>query len=84
MKQQHAVWRRIAGIVGLFALAVVRAPPVRAQTPTEQIAECMEEAWEANKACIDDLPWWAEILCAVRFEADVILCAPQFVYRSLK
>jgi predicted lipoprotein len=71
--------RRIAGILALFALFLTPARPAAAQTPTQEIAECIFNAFDELMECIDDLPWWAEVLCDARFYADVILCLPKIV-----
>lgn len=45
-----------------------------AEGPTSEIAECIGEAWGEGVECVDDLPFYLDFLCALRFESDIILC----------
>lgn len=44
------------------------------QTPTEAVAACIENAWAVNSGCQTDASAWNDIPCAIKFEADAILC----------
>ena len=61
-----------------FALAALFAPPriAAAQTPTGAVLECLDEAADDFKKCVDDLAWYAEALCYARYAADGVLCLP--------
>jgi hypothetical protein len=84
MFRSTGVVRRVAGIIALFLLFLVRTPAVEAQTPTDEIANCITDAWDVYLECLDDLPWWAELLCAARFTSDAILCLPKEVMDAVK
>lgn len=45
-----------------------------AEGPSAEIAECLGEAWADDVECIEDLAWYVEWLCALRWESDVVLC----------
>jgi hypothetical protein len=84
MLRSSRVVRDVAGVFALFMMALLYAPPVRAESGTDEIAECIDGSWDEYLECIDDLPWWAELLCAARFSADVILCLPRIVLDGAK
>jgi hypothetical protein len=84
MLRSSRVARDVAGVFMLFVMALLYAPPVRAESGTGEIAECIEESWDEYIECIDDLPWWAEVLCAARFTADVVLCLPKIILDGAK
>lgn len=84
MLRSSRVVRDVAGVVALFMLALLYNPPVQAQTPTQQVVACIEEAWGEYTGCLADLPWWAEVLCAARFTADAVLCTPKIVLDAVK
>jgi hypothetical protein len=75
--------KRFTRIIMLSAaLAVygaVRSPADLDAGETDKIAQCIEEAYQDAIQCIDDLPWYAQMLCNLRFNADVILCLPKWV-----
>lgn len=84
----HAgIGRRIVGIVTLGLLLATYAEITHAQTEpggSDEIAECLTDAWDRYGECLDDLPWYAELLCAARFSSDTVLCAPQWIIGKLK
>ncbi len=57
----------------LLLLLVGTAKPD--DSPTQAIAACMGNATNSLISCTYDLPWYAEWLCGVRWEADIVLCA---------
>ncbi len=67
---------------GVLLFALLFAFQVRAQsvptspdeTPTERVAACINNASSAYGECLNDLPWYVEFLCTLKFDADVILC----------
>lgn len=77
-------WVRVTGILGLvFALVIGGVLPAAAQTltPTQTIEKCVDNAADKFVECVDDLPSWAELLCASRYAADAILCVPSTVLK---
>ncbi|HSJ23930.1 MAG TPA: hypothetical protein VK929_04535 [Longimicrobiales bacterium] len=80
MQKETGVFRKLVGVALLFMLFVGYTPTaVQAQTETEKIAECVDEAIAAAVECIDDLAWYWEWLCVAKFAADSILCLPKLV-----
>lgn len=78
MFTRTGVVRRVAGIVALVMLLMTHARVVEAQESLSgEIAECITGAWALYLECLDDLPFWAELLCAARFTSDAILCFPK-------
>lgn len=61
----------------LFAASSIIWPATArpTETPSEAIAACIRNAWNVNSACQTDGIWWNDVPCAIKFEADVILCA---------
>jgi len=84
MPHRSLLHRTLAGAVFLFMLFVAATPPVHAQSESNKIAECITDSWDEYLECLDDLPWWAEMLCAARFTSDVILCLPKIVLDAAK
>lgn len=84
MFRPTGVVRRVAGIATLFMLFLVHTPAVEAQSESDELASCITGAWDVYEECLDDLPWWAELLCAARFSSDVVLCAPKIVIDGAK
>jgi hypothetical protein len=52
----------------------VSAMDQRPPTPTERVAQCLTNAWDAYEECIGDTPWYAEGLCVLKNVADDALC----------
>lgn len=65
----------------LAVYGVVRSPENLAAGPTDAIASCLVEAYIDAIGCINDLPWYATMLCNLRFNSDVILCLPKSIAR---
>lgn len=84
MQKDTGVFRRLVGVALMFMLFVAYTPHAQAQTGTENAAACVEEALDSALECIDDLPWYLEALCAIKFTADVILCMPKLVLDGAK
>lgn len=61
-------------------LSPFTAGPLLAQgtvpTPTEAVANCLDNAANVFVQCLADLPWYAQGLCYSKYAADGILCAP--------
>lgn len=72
---------RILAITALLA-ALCLAPAGRTeaqQSPAsggaiDQSAQCLEAAWSRNVTCQKNSNWAVGFLCAVRFEAEALLC----------
>ena len=67
-------------VIGLGLSALTEA---KAQGLTGSTVACVDGAADEFKSCIDDLPWYGEALCYLRYASDGILCAPSIVYRAL-
>ena len=61
-------------VFGVMMILATMTSLVAQNTPTEEIAECIKNAWDKNVQCQTDGKKWNDILCAIKFEADVILC----------
>jgi hypothetical protein len=76
MKAKMPVISCALAVYGAVVLAAVVAPSgADAQTPTEAIADCIGDAWDSNDECQTNDTWWDDLPCAIKFEADVLLCA---------
>jgi hypothetical protein len=65
----------IVGYAFFVAYSVVYPSLLHAEpTPTEKIAACIKNAWRVNYACQTDGSWINDVFCAIKFEADAILC----------
>ena len=64
----------ISYIMLLLMAVVTQRSDAQEPTPTEAIAACISNAWQVNSKCQTDGNWWNDIPCAIKFEADVILC----------
>jgi hypothetical protein len=84
MPFRSLLYRSVAAAMLLFTLFFAAAPPVSAQGETDKVAECITDSWDEYLECLEDLPWWAELLCAARFTADVVLCLPKIVLDGAK
>jgi hypothetical protein len=60
----------------LLALTVGTA---RAETPVEEAANCINEAWEDNYKCQTNYWKWDDLLCAAKFEAEVVVCSLKII-----
>lgn len=67
-------------VIGLGLSAMTEA---KAQGSAGDVLNCVDSAADAFVSCVDDLPWYAEALCYLRYASDGILCAPSVVYRAL-
>lgn len=67
-------------VIGLGLSAMTEA---KAQSSAGDVLKCIDSAADAFVSCVDDLPWYAEGACYIRYAADGILCAPSIVYRAL-
>lgn len=70
----------LALVIGLGLSAMTEA---KAQSPSSGIVGCVDGAANEFKSCVDDLPWYAEGLCYLRYASDGILCAPSVVFRAI-
>ena len=71
---RKSVWLRmlLAAVPLALIITVVKAEQ---SGPTEAIRACMGQAVADELQCHDDLPWYAEPLCGLRFNSDIVLCA---------
>lgn len=77
-------WVRLPYIFALvIGLGLSSMTEAKAQSPTSDAVECVDGAANELKSCVDDLPWYAEGLCYLRYASDGVLCAPSIVYRAL-
>lgn len=83
MFHQTGIVRRLVGLIALLILFLMHAP-VQAQADTDAVAKCITDSWDEYEGCLEDLPWWAELLCAARFTSEVVLCAPTVVLDGAK
>lgn len=83
MFHQTGIARRLVGLIALLMIFLMHAP-VQGQVDTDSIAKCITDEWEEYEGCLADLPWWAELLCAARFTAEVVLCTPKMVLDGVK
>jgi hypothetical protein len=71
--------RSILSLCFLAAVGFATTQYAQGQTPTELIAECINDAWAVNSACQTDDSWLNDLGCAIKFEADLILCTTVLV-----
>ncbi len=45
-------------------------------TATGTVASCVYKATEVAAQCLEELPTLVEILCTLKWQADVVLCGP--------
>lgn len=84
MFMRTGVVRKVAGLITLVVLLAWYARVVEAQeSPAQEYGDCISGAWGEYEGCLEDLPWWAELLCAARFSADVILCLPKEALKAV-
>lgn len=77
-------WVRLPYIFALvIGLGLSSLTEAKAQSPTSDIVGCLDGAADELKTCIDDLPWYAERFCFMRYASDGILCAPSIVFKAL-
>jgi hypothetical protein len=67
-------------IIGLGLSAITEA---KAQSPSSGVVACIDGAANELKTCVDDLPWYQEAACYLRYASDGILCAPSVVFRAV-
>lgn len=84
MSTPTGVVRKFVAGAMLVLLLALHARVAEAQSPTDAIAECIAGAWDEYLECIDDVPWYAELLCPARFHSDVILCLPKEILGKIK
>ncbi len=70
----------IALVIGLGLSAMTEA---KAQSPTSGIVGCVEGAADELVRCVEDLPWYTEWACYMRYASDGILCAPSIAFKAL-
>ena len=68
----------------LAALLVSPVPSAEAQSPTNDVVACIDNAANELKKCVDEVRWYAEALCYARYASDGILCAPGVALSALK
>ena len=68
-----------------FSLAALFAPPriAAAQTRTDAVLACIDEAANDFKKCVDDLAWYAEALCYARYASEGVQCLPSGTFGAL-
>ena len=77
-------WVRLPYVFALaLALGLSALTEADAQSPTDGVVKCLDDAAEELKQCVDDLPWYAEALCYSRYASDGILCAPSVMLKAL-
>ena len=59
----------------LVLIVVARGDAQTTPGPTDRVATCIEDAVNRALECVDDLPWYAEWLCAARMNSDIIACS---------
>lgn len=70
-----------AGLLNLARPAVAQeADP----TPTEIAAQCLDNAGLSFVRCTERSNWIGDMLCAVKYAADAILCVPGIVVGGAK
>ncbi len=77
-------WVRLPYVFGLvLALGLSALTEADAQSPTNGVVKCVDDAANELKQCVDDLPWYAEALCYARYASDGVLCAPSIMLKAL-
>jgi hypothetical protein len=77
-------WVRLPYVFALvIGLGLSSLTEAKAQSPSSGIVGCVDGAADALKSCVDDLPWYGEALCYLRYASDGILCAPSIVFRAI-
>lgn len=67
-------FRRLAMAAALMLLLVALSRTAFAQTKTEKVAQCIDEAAEAYVDCTEKGGWLWDQACLIKYEADAILC----------
>jgi len=70
----------LALVIGLGLSAMTEA---KAPSPTDGFIGCVDGAADELKRCGDELPWYQEALCYMRYASDGIICVPSSVSRAL-
>lgn len=77
-------WVRLPYVFGLvLALGLSAMTEAKAQSKTDEVVECIDNAADELKKCVDDLKWYQEALCYARYASDGILCAPSIALKAL-
>lgn len=77
-------WVRLPYVVALvFGLVLSSVTTAQAQSKTDDVVKCVDDAANELKQCVDDLPWYAEALCYARYASDGVLCAPSVLIKAL-
>ena len=63
-----------SGLAGVVMLLATVATLMAQDTPTEAIAGCIKNSYDKNYQCQTDGKWWNDLACAIKLEADIILC----------
>jgi len=85
MTQRLDRWRaRHALLLTPFSAGPILAQSTsQAPTPTEVVAQCLDNAANAFVQCLADLPWYAEGLCYSKYAADGVLCVPSTLLKFM-
>jgi hypothetical protein len=74
--------RTISLFTLVATLSLITPPAIRAQTPTQEIADCIDNAAQEFADCVNDHAWYVAPFCAAQYAADTILCIPSEVLPS--
>ena len=70
-----------SGLLGVLMLLATSVFAFAQNSPTEDVKDCLSNAYDKNYQCQTDGKWWNDLLCALKFEADVVLCVLPVVPR---
>lgn len=69
--------KTLLAVAGLAVILLAARSTQAQQTPTQEIAECMDNAAQVFADCVRDHAWYVAPLCAAAYAADELLCVPE-------